>query len=60
MKKFKMQHRVMKKTVKEFYEDNPPKWMLSDEFKWWYDDYVLKLEVGKSIRTDFQNITRIE
>jgi hypothetical protein len=42
-----------------FDENNPPKWLLSKEFKWWYDDYVLKLEIGESIDSDFQNFERI-
>jgi hypothetical protein len=33
--------------------------MQSKEFDWWYKDYVLKLDVGERIKSDFQEIERI-
>ena len=58
-KHFKMIHLVYK-TVKEFKESNPPKWLLHDEFLWWWNDHVLKLKVGKHIDSDFRRIKRIK
>ena len=46
-------------SIRRFDEDDPPKWMLTDEYQWWYDKHVLALEVGQSISTDFHKITRI-
>lgn len=60
MKKFKMTHLFLKgKEPTEFSEDNPPEWLTSKTFRWWWEEYVLKLEVGKSIKTDFQKIERL-
>lgn len=60
MKKFEISHLFMKTQAVEFTEDNPPDWLLSKEYKWWWDEHVLTLEVGKHINSDFQKIKRIE
>jgi hypothetical protein len=50
---------VTKNEPEEFLEDEPPEWLIGNEFKWFYDKYVLTLEVGKSVETDFHTITRL-
>jgi hypothetical protein len=59
MKKFKMRHLYFR-VDRTFTEDDPPWWLTSDEFNWWWKDYVLTLEVGESIDSDFHRIERIE
>jgi hypothetical protein len=59
MKSFLKQHLFPPYTITIFDEDKPPEYFLSKDFKWWYDDYVLKLEVDESISTDFNRVTRI-
>lgn len=52
----------------EFTEENPPIWLSSEntvagstmDMRWFWKDHVLKLNVGESIDTDFNKITRIE
>lgn len=59
-KTFSMQHRTFtlaKPLV--FTEASIPTWLLSTEFFWFLRDHVLPLEIGKSVDTDFQTITRI-
>jgi hypothetical protein len=55
---FDMYHLMFGK-AETFYDDAPPKWLLSQEYKWWYDAHVLTLKVGQSISTDFNEIKRI-
>lgn len=51
-----------------FTEDNAPKWLTSEntvpgstmDNRWFWEDYIKKLEVGETIDTDFHTITRIE
>jgi hypothetical protein len=59
MKKFRMTHHIFEESLEYFTEDTPPQWLTSREFKWFYEGYVLKLEVGKSIDTDFRKIERV-
>ena len=59
-KRFKMEHLVFNEVDRDFPESNPPWWLVSNAFKWWWDGFVLKLDVGESIESDFQKITRIE
>lgn len=42
-----------------FTEKNPPWWLVSREFKWWWDTQVKKIQVGQVVETDFQKIERI-
>ena len=58
MKTFEMTHLVFKNTH-VFNEDEPPNWLLSKEFRWWYIGYVLELKVGDHIDSDFQRFKRI-
>jgi len=55
---FEMTHSIFG-SMKTFTEDNPPEWLVGKEYKWFWDDYVLKLSVGDGIETDFQEIRRI-
>lgn len=57
--KFKMTHHIFEKSVEYFTEESPPEWLVSKEYKWFYDKHVMKLEVGDSVDTDFRNIERI-
>lgn len=59
MKKFKMVHLDFG-TESLFNEDTVPKWLLSDEYNWFYKEYILTLDVGGNIETDFQRIIRVE
>ena len=43
-----------------FTEHEPPWWLISKEFKWFFDSKVLTLKVGDFIDTDFRRITRIQ
>ena len=54
-----MTHHIFEKSLEYFTEETPPQWLTSREFKWFYEGYVLKLEVGKSIDTDFRKIERV-
>ncbi len=58
--KFEMTHNFFPDLMERFDETNPPSWLVSREFDWWYKDYVLVLKVGESIKSDFRKITRIE
>lgn len=57
--KFEMTHNTFK-GIETFTEDNPPAWLQSREYGWFFKDYVMKLEIGKSAATEFRTITRIE
>ena len=47
-------------SVKEFDEETAPSWLKCDENGWFWDDHIMKLQIGKSIDTDFNNIERVE
>ena len=63
---FKMEHRYFK-THQIFSEKDAPDWLTSAktvkgstmDSRWFWEDHVLTLDVGKSAETDFQIITRI-
>jgi len=57
--KFEMQHLFFVDVSIEFTEKDPPEYFKSGDFKWFFDEKVLELEIGSSILTDFQRITRI-
>lgn len=65
-KRFSMRHKVFGIT-REFDETNAPSWLTCEgairgstsDMRWFWLDHVLKLEVGKSVATDFNTITRI-
>lgn len=48
-----------------FTEETAPKWLREGghpgstmDMRWYWNDHILTLEVGESIRTDFQEIRR--
>lgn len=65
--KFTMKHKFFSKNIENFSESDAPDWLTgvktfpgsTMDCRWFWKDYVLTLEVGKSIDTDFQVITRI-
>ena len=57
---FEIQHLFFEKDKIVCDENNFPKWMKSKDMQWWIRDCVLKLEVNKSIESDFHKITRIK
>lgn len=68
MKTFSMSHLVWERKEPEvFTEATAPKWLTSEgtikgttmDDRWFWNDYVLTLEVGQSVETDFSRITRI-
>lgn len=68
MKTFEMQHRFFSSSQPvTFTEDTAPEWLKEGgiagstmDNRWFWNDHVLTLDVGKSIDTDFQTITRVE
>lgn len=54
-----MTHHIFGKSIEHFTEDSPPEWLISREYKWFYDLHVMKLEIGKSVDTDFRKIERV-
>lgn len=67
MKKFEMTHKISR-TTKWFSEEDAPDWLTSRntvkgstmDSRWFWEDHVLKLDVGETIETDFQRIKRVE
>jgi hypothetical protein len=63
-----MQSTILKGDPTVFSEATAPDWLTSRntvrgstmDHRWFWDDHVLTLQVGESISTDFQTITRIE
>jgi len=58
--KFKMTHLFSSGNETFFTEDSPPKWLISKEYKWFYQGHVLTLDINESIKTDFREIKRVE
>ena len=57
---FKMTHLFFKHVPPTIFdEDNLPEWLNHKAFRWWYDDYIAKLEIGEHRDSDFQRIERI-
>jgi hypothetical protein len=64
---FLMTHKIFK-TYKVFTEKSAPDWLTSSKSvkgstmdnRWFWNDYVLTLPIGKSVETVFQTITRIK
>jgi hypothetical protein len=68
---FKMKHLYFNTLIVEeqtFTEDTAPDWLTGAktvkgstmDMRWFWNDHVLTLGVGESVKTDFQIITRIE
>ena len=60
MKSFEMTHKFFDMKSFIFTEKNPPEFLLSKVYRWWWDNYVMKLNVGESVDSDFQSIKRIK
>lgn len=66
-KRFKSECGLFGDATKEFSESEAPDWLTSRatrrgstmDMRWFWNDHVLKLAVGESVRTDFHKITRI-
>jgi len=64
--KFEMTHRFFR-TTQEFDENTAPDWLTSVnsikgstmDQRWFWENYILTLAAGESIKTDFQIIKRI-
>ena len=59
MKKFRMSHLFFDNVSSTFTESDPPGWLASKVYKWWWEKYILKLNNGESIKSDFQKIKSI-
>jgi hypothetical protein len=57
--KFSMSHLFFECEPEIFTCENPPKWLVGKSFSWFWEGYVMKLEVGSHVNTDFRRITRI-
>jgi hypothetical protein len=66
--RFSMTHLFFNTEPEIFTEDTVPDWLSSCntvkgstmDGRWWWQDHVMKLNVGESIRSDFREITRLE
>jgi len=65
---FKMQHLHFKYSIEYFTHRNAPDWLTSKntikgstmDHRFFWNDYVMKLNVNESVSTDFRRITRID
>ena len=64
---FEMTHRYGPADVEKFNVDNAPDWLKFGGVegstmcnRWFWNDHIMKLEIGKSIETDFRKITRVK
>ncbi len=65
--KFSMSHKFGGDPV-VFSDEDAPDWLTSKhtikgstmDMRWFWTDCVLKLEVGRSVETEFRTITRVE
>ena len=67
--KFSMKHTTLEGGAPTlFTDDTAPDWLTSCttvkgstmDNRWFWNDHVLTLEVGESVKTDFQLITRVK
>ena len=64
---FEMTQRFFKGEPERFSESSAPDWLTSKntikgstmDYRWFWNDHVLTLEVGQSVKTDFQIIKRV-
>lgn len=64
---FEITHRVFPNSVEHFNEHTAPDWLTgiktrrgsTMDDRWFWNDHVLKLEVGQTIETDFRIIKRL-
>lgn len=67
MKEFEMSHRFITCKVEKFTEESAPHWLKFGGVegsticnRWFWNDYIMKLEVGETIDTDFRTIKRMK
>ena len=65
MKEFKMTHMFFGPPGEPFTEETAPNWLCKGgvpgstmDNRWFWNDHVLTLEVGETVRTDFNEIRR--
>ena len=61
-----MTHLYADTPPEEFNEETAPKWLKSGgpkgstmDHRWFWEEHVMTLEVGETVNTDFQAITRV-
>ena len=66
MKRFSMKHKDFENGELKFYEYNAPKWLKEGgrkgstmDTRFFWNNVIMKLEVGETAHTDFREITRI-
>lgn len=65
--RFEMCHKVFKGEPEKFSKLDAPDWLTSVntvpgstmDGRWFWHEYVLTLQVGESVETDFRTITRV-
>jgi len=60
IKLFKMKHLFFTDRCSTFTEINPPTWIIHRDNHWWWQEHVLTLDIGKSIDSSFNRITRVK
>lgn len=68
VKRFEMVHKFFGGEPERFSEVDAPDWLTSVntrpgstmDHRWFWDRHVLTLQVGQSVETDFQIVTRVE
>lgn len=66
--KFSLQHLILRTAPTICDETNAPDWLTSEnskpgstmDYRWFWTDHVLTLQVGESVCTDYHRVTRIE
>ena len=64
---FEMTHNFFSGVTAQFSETTAPDWLTSVktvpgstmDYRWFWVDHVLTLDIGQSVKTDFQTIKRI-
>lgn len=59
VKQFQFKH-ITPRATETYAEDKLPSWLNHKDYAWFRDKHVLTLEVGVSVETDFNTITRIK
>lgn len=65
---FEMRHRFLTVKPVQFSEHDAPDWLTSVntnpgstmDHRWFWNNHVMTLQVGQSVDTDFQTVTRVE
>jgi hypothetical protein len=59
VKEFQFKH-MLSRATETYTEDKLPSWLNHKDYAWFRDQHLLPLEVGASVETDFNTITRIK